>query len=85
MPAAIASPTERDDSLLVADVAACCSPITDGVLDAAAAELVGWCRDRLSQFKCPTEVRFTGELPRLPTGKLLKRILRENFAADTGR
>jgi acyl-CoA synthetase (AMP-forming)/AMP-acid ligase II len=43
--------------------------------DAAAAELVAWCRDRLSHFKCPTEVRFTGELPRLPTGKLLKRLL----------
>ena len=43
--------------------------------DAGAAQLVGWCRDRLSHFKCPTEVRFRDELPRLPTGKLLKRLL----------
>lgn len=38
-------------------------------------ELIGWCRDRLSHFKCPAEVRFCDELPRLPTGKLLKRLL----------
>jgi acyl-CoA synthetase (AMP-forming)/AMP-acid ligase II len=44
----------------------------DGVL---AAELVAWCRARLTHYKCPTEVRFLDELPRLPTGKLLKRAL----------
>lgn len=38
-------------------------------------ELIDWCRDRLSHFKCPGEVRFVDELPRLPTGKLLKRRL----------
>lgn len=43
--------------------------------DEGAAELVAWCRDRLSHFKCPREVRFVDELPRLPTGKLLKRLL----------
>jgi acyl-CoA synthetase (AMP-forming)/AMP-acid ligase II len=43
--------------------------------EAAGAALVAWCRDRLSHFKCPTEVRFLDELPRLPTGKLLKRLL----------
>ena len=42
---------------------------------ALAAELVAWCRARLSHYKCPTEVRFLDELPRLPTGKLLKRAL----------
>jgi long-chain acyl-CoA synthetase len=43
--------------------------------DALAAELVTWCRARLTHYKCPTEVRFLDELPRLPTGKLLKRAL----------
>jgi long-chain acyl-CoA synthetase len=43
--------------------------------DALAAELVAWCRARLTPSKCPTEVRFLDELPRLPTGKLLKRAL----------
>jgi long-chain acyl-CoA synthetase len=38
-------------------------------------ELITWCRDRLSHFKCPREVRFVDALPRLPTGKLLKRLL----------
>jgi len=42
---------------------------------ATEAELVEWCRERLSHFKCPREVRFVEELPRLPTGKLLKRLL----------
>jgi acyl-CoA synthetase (AMP-forming)/AMP-acid ligase II len=39
------------------------------------AELVAWCRDRLTHYKCPTEIRFVADLPRLPTGKLLKRNL----------
>jgi long-chain acyl-CoA synthetase len=40
-------------------------------------ELIAYTRERLSHFKCPKEVRFVDELPRLPTGKLLKRqILR---------
>jgi len=43
--------------------------------DAGAAELIALCRDRLSHFKCPREVRFVDTLPRLPTGKLLKRLL----------
>ncbi len=38
-------------------------------------ELIEWCRARLSHFKCPRAVRFVDELPRLPTGKLLKRLL----------
>ncbi len=38
-------------------------------------ELVEWCRERLSHFKCPREVRFVEDLPRSPTGKLLKRLL----------
>jgi long-chain acyl-CoA synthetase len=42
---------------------------------AAADELIEWCRARLSHFKCPREVHFVTALPRLPTGKLLKRLL----------
>jgi acyl-CoA synthetase (AMP-forming)/AMP-acid ligase II len=43
--------------------------------EVAADDLIEWCRDRLSHFKCPREVRFVESLPRLPTGKLLKRLL----------
>lgn len=38
-------------------------------------EVIAYTRERLSHFKCPREVRFVDELPRLPTGKLLKRLL----------
>ena len=38
-----------------------------------AEELITYTRERLSHFKCPKEVRFVEDLPRLPTGKLLKR------------
>jgi acyl-CoA synthetase (AMP-forming)/AMP-acid ligase II len=43
--------------------------------DASADDLLAWCRERLTHYKCPTEVRFVDELPRLPTGKLQKRAL----------
>jgi long-chain acyl-CoA synthetase len=39
------------------------------------AELIAFCRSRLSHFKCPVSVDFVTELPRLPTGKLFKREL----------
>jgi acyl-CoA synthetase (AMP-forming)/AMP-acid ligase II len=47
-----------------------------------AAELIGFCRDNLAHFKCPRTVDFVGELPRLPTGKLYKRLLRDQYWAD---
>ena len=49
-----------------------------------AAELVAFCRSRLAHFKCPVTVDFVEELPRLPTGKLLKRELRDRYATPTG-
>jgi long-chain acyl-CoA synthetase len=42
-----------------------------------AADLLAHCRSRLASFKCPRSVEFTAELPRTPTGKLLRRRLRE--------
>ncbi|MEI9982164.1 MAG: hypothetical protein WDN69_02480 [Aliidongia sp.] len=38
-----------------------------------------YCRERLARYKCPRSVDFTDELPRLPTGKLLKRRLRDRY------
>ncbi len=38
-------------------------------------DLIAFTRDRLSHFKCPRDVHFVEALPRLPTGKLLKRLL----------
>jgi fatty-acyl-CoA synthase len=50
-------------------------------------ELIEFTRSRLAHFKCPRSVDFTDSLPRLPTGKLLKRRLRDRYAAgsDGGR
>ena len=45
--------------------------------DAVGQELIAFCRERLSNFKCPTSVAFVDALPRLPTGKLAKRLLDE--------
>ncbi len=38
-------------------------------------QLIGYCRDHLAHFQCPRSVRLVDSLPRLPTGKLLKRLL----------
>ena len=44
-----------------------------------AQELIDYCRDRLAHFKCPRTVDFVAELPRHPTGKLYKRLLRDAY------
>ena len=43
------------------------------------AELIGFCREHLAHIKCPRSVDFTEQLPRLPTGKLYKRHLRDAY------
>ncbi len=47
-------------------------------------QLIAYCQERLARFKCPRTVDFVGELPRLPTGKLLKRKLRDQYAKTDG-
>lgn len=44
-----------------------------------AAELIAFCKSHLSHVKCPKTVEFEAELPRTPTGKLVKRHLRDRF------
>jgi long-chain acyl-CoA synthetase len=44
-----------------------------------AQELIDYCRARLAHFKCPRTVDFVAELPRYPTGKLYKRLLRDAY------
>ena len=43
------------------------------------AELIRFCREHVAHFKCPRSVDFVDELPRLPTGKLYKRLLRDKY------
>lgn len=45
-------------------------------------ELIAFCRSHQAHFKCPRTVDFVDELPRLPTGKLYKRLLRERYWGD---
>ena len=46
---------------------------------ALAEELIAYCRERLSPLKCPRTVDFERELPRHPTGKLYKRLIRDRY------
>ena len=43
------------------------------------AELIAYCRDKISHVKCPKSVDFEEELPRHPTGKLYKRLLKDRY------
>jgi long-chain acyl-CoA synthetase len=49
--------------------------------DDTAAELLAFCRERLSAIKCPRTIDFMVELPRHPTGKLYKRLIRDQYWA----
>mgnify|MGYP001352843088 FL=1 len=45
-------------------------------------ELIAFCGQHLARQKCPRSIDFDAELPRLPTGKLYKRILRDRYWGD---
>ena len=44
-------------------------------------ELIAFCRAGLSPLKCPRSIDFDPELPRLDTGKLYKRLIRDRYWA----
>ena len=44
-------------------------------------ELIAFCREHLAHFKCPRAVDFEDELPRVPTGKLYKRLVKDRYLA----
>jgi len=41
------------------------------------AELIAFTRDHIAHYKCPRSVVFVDEIPRNPSGKILKTVLRE--------
>ncbi|WP_106850446.1 AMP-binding protein [Blastococcus sp. Marseille-P5729] len=45
-----------------------------------AEEIIDWSREQIAHYKCPVGVTFVDVLPRNPNGKLLKRVLREQFS-----
>ncbi|HVO98936.1 MAG TPA: long-chain fatty acid--CoA ligase [Bryobacteraceae bacterium] len=46
-----------------------------------AAELIAWCRERTTHFKCPTSVVVADTLPKGGTGKIQKNVLRERYGS----
>jgi len=46
-------------------------------------ELLAYAREHVAHFKCPRSVDFVDELPRLPTGKLYKRLLKDRYWGKT--
>ena len=48
-----------------------------------ARELLAFCGEHLARFKVPRSLDFDAELPRLPTGKLYKRLLRDRYMGKT--
>mgnify|MGYP002476247151 CR=1 FL=1 len=47
--------------------------------DVSEADIIAYAKERLATFKCPTSVEWTDMLPRNPSGKVLKKDLREPF------
>ncbi len=54
-----------------------------GADDALTEELLAFCRDQLARHKVPRSIDYEAELPRLPTGKLYKRLLRDRYWGET--
>ncbi|MEZ0050859.1 acyl-CoA synthetase (AMP-forming)/AMP-acid ligase II [Mycobacterium sp. MAA66] len=47
--------------------------------DASESDLIAWARDHLAAYKCPKTVDFVEALPRNPTGKIMKKDLRQPY------
>jgi acyl-CoA synthetase (AMP-forming)/AMP-acid ligase II len=43
-------------------------------------QLIDFCRAHIAHYKCPKSIDFEQELPRHPTGKLYKRLLKDKYA-----
>jgi long-chain acyl-CoA synthetase len=48
-------------------------------------EIIDFARERLARFKCPTSIDWVDALPRNPSGKILKKDLREPYWAGRSR
>ena len=65
------------------EVKAVVQPMPDVEPDEALTEeLLAFCREHLSRQKVPRSIDYLAELPRLPTGKLYKRLLRDQYWTD---
>jgi acyl-CoA synthetase (AMP-forming)/AMP-acid ligase II len=60
-------------------------PASGDEATALAKELMTFCRSQLTDVKCPRSIDFREELPRHPTGKLYKRLLKDEYWKAAGR
>ena len=47
-------------------------------------ELMKYSKENIAHYKCPKSIDFVSELPRLPTGKLYKRLIKDAYWGKTG-
>jgi fatty-acyl-CoA synthase len=52
--------------------------------DELKATLMSYAREHIAHYKCPRSIDFMAELPRLPTGKLYKRLLKDAYWGNAG-
>lgn len=69
-------PNEEFGEEVKAVVQPACISDAGSVLEA---ELIQYARDHMSHIKCPRSIDFLEALPRHPTGKLYKRLLRDTY------
>ncbi len=60
-------------------------PADEEAARALSAELIAFCRAELADVKCPRSIDYREELPRHPTGKLYKRLLKDEYWKNAGR
>jgi acyl-CoA synthetase (AMP-forming)/AMP-acid ligase II len=82
--AVIGVPNEDFGEEVKAVVQPVAMPADDDTASRLEQELIAYCRERLADIKCPRSVDFRAELPRHPTGKLYKRLLKDEYWGERG-
>ena len=83
--AVIGVPDDRWGETVKAVVVPAATAADDDARPRSTRDLLTWCRGRLAGYKCPTSVDWAELLPRNPSGKILKRELREPYWAGRDR
>jgi long-chain acyl-CoA synthetase len=60
-------------------------PADEAAASTLSSELIQFCMTQLADVKCPRSIDFRDELPRHPTGKLYKRLLKDEYWTAAGR
>lgn len=78
--AVIGVPDEKYGEALLAFIA-----MNEGFTPPSTQEMIDFCRDKLAGYKIPRKLEIIDALPRNPTGKIQKMVLREPFWKNTNR